>query len=62
MKLICCHDLGMKDCPFEAKGESALKVKQAMLKHTREAHASTFDKMSVQEKRLLERQMDNLIK
>jgi predicted small metal-binding protein len=46
MKTLACKDLGMKECNFVAKGETAEEAVDASTDHAMEAHKDKMDEMA----------------
>jgi len=61
MKNLKCSDLGADMCNFEAKGETADEVKQAMYAHASEAHKDKLASMTEEQKADVNKKMDELL-
>ena len=53
MKSLKCSDLSGMDCDFEATGETAEDVKNAILAHGMERHAEMLASLSAEEQNTL---------
>lgn len=60
MKILKCTDIGMK-CGFAAIGMSADDVKRKMFDHAAKVHTGMIENMSPQQKKDMERKMDELL-
>ena len=60
MKSITCRDMGT-DCPFVANGETAKEVKDKKFAHAKKIHPELLENATEQDKKDLEKQMDDLM-
>jgi len=60
MKILKCTDMGMK-CGFAAIGGSSDEVKKKMFDHAAKVHAGMLENMSPQQKKDMEKKMDEIL-
>lgn len=61
MKELKCKDLGMKSCPFVAKGKTDAAVKKDMLAHGKKVHGKEMEKMTKTEMAAMDKKIDKLL-
>lgn len=62
MKEVKCKDLGMKSCPFVAKGRTIASIKDQFKRHGKKVHDEAIMKMTKVQKAAMDKKISKLAK